>query len=146
MLHKFILAESAETYNLEGGEITKFLLTGLETEGRISLYDSILPKGNFAPLHYHEIDMEIFYIISGQVEFIVNNEKIIANPGDTVMAGVLVKRAFKALADSRMLVINTPGGPSEGFLREIASLPPGSGPSAEQKRRFKEVYKVHLVE
>lgn len=146
MNYKFVKNNAAETYNLAGGEITKFLLTGADTANQVSVYDSILPKGNFAPMHYHEIDSEIFYIISGKVEFHVEDETIIATSGDTVMAGAFVKRSFKALTDAHLIVINTPGGPSEGFLRDIARLQPGEAPSAELRQKFAQVYKIHIVE
>ncbi|AUR51901.1 cupin domain-containing protein [Aquella oligotrophica] len=146
MNYKFVQNGTAETYNLAGGEITRFLLTGSDTENQVSVYDSILPKGNFAPMHYHEIDSEIFYIINGEVEFRIEGETIIAKKGDIVMAGAFVKRSFKALTDAHLIVINTPGGPSEGFLRDIARLQPGETPSAELRQKFAEIYKIHIVE
>ena len=145
MFYKYVIGNSAEKYILDGGEITKFLLTGQDTNNQVSIYDSLLPKGNFAPLHYHEIDTEIFYIISGKVEFCIEGELIIAMPGDIVMAGIYAKRSFSALSDSHMLVINTPAGPSEAFLRDIAALK-GASPSQEMKEKFIDAYKIHIVD
>ena len=144
MRYAHVLAESAEKYFIEGGETTSILATALETNGRVSIFDSQLPSGNEAPWHFHEVDDEIFYIVSGELEFRVAQERIIARPGDLVIAGPGVPRSFKALADSHVIVINAPAGPSEGFIREIASLPRGSGPSAEDKARFIERYKIHI--
>ena len=99
--------------------------------------------GNGAPWHFHETDDEIFYIISGEMEFGVDKETIIAKPGDLVIAGPNVHRKFTALADSHLLVVNAPDGPSEGFLRDVMSL--DHPPSAEDRARFIEKYGIHVV-
>jgi quercetin dioxygenase-like cupin family protein len=140
-----IQAAKAESHVLDRGERTSILATALETDGRVSIFDSFLPAGNEAPWHYHEVDDEIFYIVSGEVEFGVDEEEFVAVPGDLVIAGPYVPRRFKALADSRFLVVNAPGGPSEGFIRDIAQFKDGKIPSEEDKRRFVELYKIHVL-
>lgn len=139
---QLIRAKEAEKRIQEDGEAISFLATAHETDGRVSIYDSYLPKGNKAPWHYHEIDDEIFYIVSGRIEFGVDKEKYIANAGDLVIAGPYVRRRFMALADSHMIVINSPAGPSEGFLRDIMSIK-GDLTDADYKR-FAEKYKIHV--
>lgn len=144
MRYKHVKRETAETFSQAGGEATVFLATGADTENRVSIYDSKLPKGNGAPWHYHEIDDEIFYIISGKVEFGVADETFVAIPGELVIAGPNVKRKFTAVEDSHFMVVNAPGGPSEGFLRDVMSL---EAPMTETDRqRFKEEYKIHVLE
>lgn len=144
MRYKHVKGKTAETLSQINGESTVFLATGEDTEGRVSIYDNKLLKGNGAPWHYHEIDDEIFYIISGQVQFEVADEIFIANSGDLVIAGPNVKRKFTALEDSHFMVVNAPGGPSEGFLRDIMNL---DAPMTETDRqRFKEEYKIHVLE
>ena len=145
MRYLHVPAESAETHRIEGGETTKILATASETDGRVSVFDSNLPGGNEAPLHYHEIDEEIFYIVSGEVEFQVAQEQFIARQGDLVIAGTNIPRSFKALVDSHVIVINSPAGPSEGFIREIAKIP-ATGPTDEDKARFIDRYKIHIVD
>jgi len=58
----------------------------------VSIFDSFLPRGNEASWHYHEIDDEIFYIVSGKVEFGVAEDEFIASAGDLVIAGPDVPR------------------------------------------------------
>ena len=128
-----------------GGESTTILASGKDTGDRVTIFDSVLPKGNEAPWHYHEIDDEIFYIISGEIEFSVDKEEFIAKTGDLVIAGPNVKRRFKALQDSRLLVINTPSGPSEGFIRDIAKFPQGYSPTESDRQEFIDKYKIHLI-
>lgn len=143
MRYKRVRKREAETYGISDGEKTVFLATGADTDGRVSIYDSDLPEGKGAPWHYHEIDDEIFYLLSGKIEFGVNDETIIAEAGDLVIVGPLVHRRFVALADTRLVVINAPGGPSEGFLREVSNL---GTPTKEDKKRFIDLYKIHLID
>jgi len=143
--YKYIPAASGESLDLDKGERTSILATGLDTDNRVSIFDSKLQQGNEAPWHYHEIDDEIFYIVSGEVEFGVDKEHFIAGSGDLVITGPNVPRRFKALVDSHLLIINAPSGPSEGFIREIAAFQNGKVPGEEDKRRFVEKYKIHLL-
>jgi quercetin dioxygenase-like cupin family protein len=141
---KHIALKDAETHVTDGGEKTAFLVTGQDTDGRVTVADSFMPEGASAPWHYHEVDDEIFYIISGSIEFGVNDDLIIANAGDLVMAGPNVHRKFKALTDSHVVVINTPAGPAEGFIRDISSLE--GEPTAVDKQRFIEKYGIHIID
>ena len=144
--YKHIIAGSSEKYGLKGGEVTSILASGKDTDNRVSIFDSILPKGNEAPWHYHEIDDEIFYIISGEIEFGVDKEEFVANLGDLVIVGPNVQRRFKALNDSRVLVINAPSGPSEGFIRDISKFTKDNPPTEKDRTEFAEKYKIHIVQ
>lgn len=143
MRYKFVRSPDAETYRQTTGESNVFLATGADTDGRVSIYDSRLKVGNGAPWHYHQIDDEIFYIVSGRVEFGVADEVLVALPGDLVIAGPQVPRRFRALEDSHMLVVNAPGGPSERFLRDVMTL---EQPVSEADReRFANEYGIHVI-
>ncbi|WP_462155642.1 cupin domain-containing protein [Pseudoalteromonas piscicida] len=89
-------------------------------------------------------DDEIFYIIHGSIEFGVENEVITAGKGDLLVAGPNVKRRFKALTDSHLLVINSPSGPSENFIRDIARLSDGTALSKQDRLKFAKKYKIHF--
>jgi len=145
MRYKYVKAGESEQYKLAGGELTSILATGLDTENRVSIFDSLLPKGNEAPWHYHEIDDEIFYVISGDIEFGVEQENFLASTGDLVVAGPKVKRRFKAMSDSHLLVINTPSGPSENFIRHLSTFSQGAAPSDKDRQLFIDKYKIHLL-
>lgn len=145
MRYKHVVAGNAEKHGIEGGEVTSILASATDTDNRVSIFDSVLPAGNAAPFHYHELDDEIFYIISGEVEFGVDKEAFIANPGDLVITGPHVPRRFKAIQDSRMLVINSPAGPSEGFIREISKFTQDNPPTENDKQTFIDKYKIHIL-
>ncbi|WP_261844438.1 cupin domain-containing protein [Aliamphritea ceti] len=144
MRAKHIVSANAETQTTPKGETTVFLATAEDTNGRVSVFDSQLPKGNSAPWHYHETDDEIFYVVSGEVEFGINDDEVIARAGDLVIAGPKVLRRFKALTDSHLVVINAPGGPSERFLRDISGLQ--GVVTEEDNQRFIVEYGIHIVD
>ncbi len=145
MQYKHVRSGAAESLGVAGGELTAILATGLDTNNQVSIFDSDLPEGNDAPWHYHEIDHEIFYIISGEVEFGADKEEFVALPGDLVIVGPLVPRRFKARSDSKVLVINAPSGPSEGFMRDIATFDTSNPPTEADRARFVEKYKIHFI-
>jgi len=144
MRFKHISLKNAETFVTDGGEKSAFLVTSDDTDGRVTVADSFLPKGASAPRHYHEIDDELFYVISGTVEFGVNDKLIVAEAGDLVMAGPRVRRRFTALTDSRVVVINAPAGPTVGFIREMSTLK--HTPTAQDRQRFIDQYGIHMLD
>lgn len=138
---KLVRVGDVETYAQQGGETVAFLATAADTNGRVSIFDSRLAPGATGPWHFHELDYELFYVIAGAVEFGIGDEVIVAHEGDLVIAAPHVPRRFQALRESRMMVINAPGGPSEGFLRDVMNL--AGAPNAEDKTRFIERYRIH---
>lgn len=144
-MFKHVRSGTAESLGVAGGELTAILATGMDTDNRVSIFDSNLPKGNEAPWHYHEIDHEILYIISGEMEFGVDKQEFVAGPGDLVIAGPNVPRRFKALVDSKVLVINAPSGPSESFMRDIAQFDDNNPPTDLDRARFIDEYKIHIL-
>ena len=90
------------------------------------------------------IIMTLTMKLSGKIEFGVDDQVLIAGPGDLVNAGPKVHRRFTALEDSHMLVINSPAGPSEGFLREISTIK--LPPSAEDIIHYATAYGIHIVD
>lgn len=145
MRYKHVKSNDALAFTVAGGEITKILATGNDTDKKVSIFDSKLPRGSFAPMHYHDFDDEVFYIISGKVQFGVEDQEFEANSGDLVIAGPNVRRRFKALEDTHMLVINAPGGYAEGFMRELSIFEDDYILTEEDKDLFCSRYGIHFV-
>lgn len=133
-----IQPETAEHYSVVSGEKITFLATGEHTEGKLAIFYSALPKGHSAPTHVHQIDDEIFYVITGEIEFEVEEQTFVATAGHLIIAGPKVRRSFKAKADSRLLIINAPAGPAEAFLRDITK----GEPNDEDVARFQALYGI----
>ena len=120
--HK-VTRETAEIYEIPGREVTYFLATAAETDGKVTVMDSYFPKGSGVPWHSHSIDEELFLVITGTYQVGVGDEEFELGPGDMATAGVGVPRCFWATSDdARMIIINAPGGPAEGFIRYMQTL------------------------
>lgn len=74
-----------------------------------------------APLHVHEREDELFYVLEGRHVFTVGDTEYEAGPGDLVFGPRGVPHAQRHLDESgRTLTIFTPGG-FEGFFRDLSA-------------------------
>ena len=60
------------------------LVRGDETDGRYSLMHKTLRKGAAVPLHTHSRSDEHFYILAGEVTFLVGDDIWIGRAGDFI--------------------------------------------------------------
>jgi quercetin dioxygenase-like cupin family protein len=105
-------------------------LTGLDTNGRIALFEERSPPGGGVPMHVHEREDETFQVLAGTVEFTIRDGSgdrvLVARTGDSVWAPRGVAHAWRVLGDEpvRLLFAATPAG-IEGMFEELATLPKG---------------------
>ena len=78
-------------------------LTSDQTNGELCFVEDILKPGFYLGRHHHKRMFEVFYILEGEVEFIFDDESIIARPGDTVNVPPNVWHAAKSEKGARML-------------------------------------------
>jgi quercetin dioxygenase-like cupin family protein len=91
-------------------------LASAETGGQFLFVELEVEPGNGPPYHVHEREDELFYVLSGQVEFIVDGQRVTAGAGDTVFGARGVPHTFRGAGDgpARMTVIVT-GSNFEAF-------------------------------
>lgn len=148
----------------DGGDALWFLgtyirvkLDGSQTDGRLGLFDGVLPRGAAPPLHSHPQD-ETFYILEGDVTvWIVAVELLESDrPGPPSWVQERARRCgagavahapggtphtFRVESDTaRMLVLSTPAG-IEQYARSLAEPaqwpwlpPPPEGPRVAADR------------
>lgn len=114
----------------EGGRILNVLGESItvkagpaETGGAYAVVEERSPPGGGAPWHTHTTEDEIFYVLEGQLEFHLGQEKWVAGPGTTAVMPRGIPHAFRNIgsAPSKMLVIISPGRLLE-FFKEIDAL------------------------
>ena len=71
------------------------LASGEDTGGRYSLMYEALPQGAGAPPHLHTWSDEHFYILEGEVTFLVGDETRRGKPGDFVFVPRHTRHAFR---------------------------------------------------
>ena len=118
----FHKAGSTEIHS-RGNSRTKFLLTAEESEGRFSIIDETFGPGmNSAPGHTHHFHSEVFFVVSGSMEWTVGDETDTLGPGDLVYVPPGTVHLTRVLGDEpvRALMIYEPAGYERGYLSRNA--------------------------
>ena len=69
------------------------------------------PRGSGPPLHLHHDEDETFYVLGGEVTFLVGHERIDVAAGDYLFAPRDIPHAYVVRSErARMLVTASPGG------------------------------------
>src|SRR5437764_4964779 len=104
--------------------------TGEQTGGALALIDQVVPPGAGSPWHLHRNEDESFYVVEGEILFIVGDEqqRITAGPGTFVFGPREIPHGFRVAGSSpaRMLIEATPAG-FEHFVLALSEPAPASG-------------------
>lgn len=119
--HVFHDADTAESHG-RGGMVSTFLLTAEQTEGRYSIVDEVWEPGIASSGHAHHFHSEVFYVISGQMEWTVNAETQLLGPGDLVYIPPYAFHAMSIVGDENVhaLMLYEPAGYERNYFRRQA--------------------------
>jgi quercetin dioxygenase-like cupin family protein len=136
------------------GALAEIKATAADTGGQMTIVEVTEHPGAESPLHVHHRDDEGFWILEGDVTFVVGDETIEATAGDYVFGPRDIPHRF-TVGDRgcRMLFIMVPGGMEE-LIRATSepaptrTLPPPSDqePTAEEIEGLKAIVKAHGYE
>ena len=133
-------ADQAEKFAV-AGDVYAFLATGEETNDAYALIEAAVPPGGGPPPHTQG-DVELFYVLKGEVTFTVEGEDVVAGPGTSVRVEPGVVHAFKnrSGAPARMLIQTLPAG-MEHYFREVgrpaASMDDHAPPTPQEIAKLK---------
>ncbi|MGI4869675.1 MAG: cupin domain-containing protein [Janthinobacterium lividum] len=101
-------------------------LTSPDTAGRFTAVEQFNEPGTGIPLHRHTREDESFWVLEGQVEFVVGDTTTVVEPGGFVYAPRDIAHSFRAVSatPTRMLVHVWPAG-LENMFGELSQLPAG---------------------
>lgn len=90
----------------------EFKLGSAETSGTLELAEIIQPPGVATPLHRHEREAEVFYILDGLVDYEAGGELYRLEAGSVMYLPRSVPHRFRVRGDepARILAIISPGG------------------------------------
>ena len=114
--------EANEGERLVFGDITILVRASSETTGgAFRLFEEVPPLAD-TPLHVHENEDELFYVLEGEHVYEVGGEEIRTGPGGLVFAPRNIPHAQRRVVpgEGRQLILVSPGG-FEGFFRELAA-------------------------
>lgn len=96
-------------------------LSSHRTNGELSFVEDTLKPGFYLGRHYHKIMTEIFYVLEGEVEFMFDDESIIAKPGDTITVPPHVWHAARCEKGGKMLTIFK-NGQFDLYLKRLSEM------------------------
>ena len=127
---------------LRFGEVEVVIKASADTTGgAFTIFEENEPGDT--PLHGHENEDELFYVLEGEHVFQVGEEEFRAGPGGVVFAPRGVPHAQRRVAPrtGRILVLTSPAG-FEGFFRELAEADRAGAIGPDTYARASEKYGI----
>ena len=119
-----MIVHPGEGQALPGPETIVLKLTGEETGGSIGLLEGTSLPGVGPPRHLHRSCDVLFYVLEGEVLFLVGERQVTAQSGTLVFVPRGTVHASKVIGNvpARVLAAYVPGG-QEGAFEEFRRLP-----------------------
>ncbi len=90
-----------------------------DTNGKFAVFEMSGCPGAEPPLHVHEIEDEMFYVLEGRLQAYRGGEEMTLDAGDSAFLPRRVPHTFKIGSEfARAIVFVTPGG-FEGYFRDL---------------------------
>lgn len=95
-----------------------------ETDGAYAILEQQIPAGHGPPLHVHRHETEIFYILEGEFEVTIGEQKVQASAGALVVGPRDICHTFRNVGSSegRLLLTVIPGRFANYFI-EVDRVP-----------------------
>jgi quercetin dioxygenase-like cupin family protein len=112
------------------GSLFRWLATTRDTGGAFALAEVEVRAGAEPPPHVHANEEESFYVLEGELDFVVDGETLRLRAGDFAVLPRGRVHGFRVRSErARMLLLVTPGGLDEAFIATSvvaprAELPP----------------------
>ena len=108
------------------GDIQTHKLIGSETGNQIVEWVDNVEPGVGIPPHVHTKEDEIFRVIKGQVELMIDGKTTVLNEGDVAFAPKKIPHSWKVIGTEKAKMITSafPAG-IEQMFKELAKLPAG---------------------
>lgn len=106
------------------GALFRWLATAEDTDGAFALAEVRVRAGAEPPPHSHTHEDESFYVLDGDVDFIVDDAITSARAGDLIVLPRGHVHAFRVRSsETRMLLWVTPAGLEDAFIATSALAP-----------------------
>jgi quercetin dioxygenase-like cupin family protein len=112
------------------GHLMSILISSKDTGGAFSLIHGYEIQGLEPPPHTHTKEDESFYLLTGEITYIVGNEVLNAKSGNWVFLPRNIQHSFKVITEQAEVLIHLSPGGFEGYFREMSepakelSIPP----------------------
>lgn len=128
------------------GHPMSFLVTGDDTK-HTSMFDWTIPPQFSTGLHVHRVQEETFYVLEGECEWQVGDERVRAKPGTFLFLPPGVQHNIMNVTDAPARVLMTVSPPGhEHYFEELAKLVSrGSPPNAEAISKLRGRYDTNQL-
>ena len=115
------------------GQPLRFLVTGQDTK-HTSMFHWTVAPGFSTGLHVHAVQEETFYVLDGECEWQIGDERVKAGPGTYVFIPPGIPHCIDntTASPARLLMTVSPPG-HEHYFEELATLV-GTGTALDPKR------------
>jgi len=109
-----------------GGPLT-FKARGEDTGGVLTALENVVAPGDGPPLHRHRDEAETWYVLEGELRFLLGEELSTTAAGSFVFVPPRTPHCFQNVGTvpARLLIVFTPSG-MERFFDAFAALPSGA--------------------
>lgn len=99
-------------------------VSGSDTNGEIAIFEQTsLSQGRGTPLHIHNSQDEVFYVLEGAYFFQVGDEKFNLTMGDSIFLPRKVAHAWTQVSEKgKMTVVLQPAGKLENFFVTMSQM------------------------
>jgi len=132
--------------------VTRFLATGVCTDGKYALWEAVVPPGSGPPPHVHSREEEGFYVLEGELTFQVGDERIVATAGTFANMPVGTPHWFKneKRRPAQLLTWVDPAGLEQMLFEFAVPVPQGAAtappPTGEEIEKLLEVAPRYGIE
>lgn len=116
------------------GDLYTFKAMSEDTGGAYAIWETTSPPENGPPPHRHHREDEIFYVLDGELEFLVDDDVFRGGPGTFLRIPKGTMHTFKNVgtAPARFLVTVVPGGFEKFFLEAGEPATDKDSPPAQE--------------
>ena len=115
------------------GNLASFKAVAATTSGRFSLMERVVPAGGRTPPpHIHADREEAFYVLSGELEFRLDDARERGTSGSFVLVpgGVAHTFANVGASEARVLILHAPA--MDAYFEELSALWLGAAPPSAE--------------
>jgi quercetin dioxygenase-like cupin family protein len=107
------------------GDHYTFLVTGDDSDGAYFAMEALVPPGGGPPPHVHTRETETFYVLEGQIEFLLGEETIVAGKGDfvNIPIGTVHRFCNTGTETARLVLTFSPAGIERWFEQVLEPAP-----------------------
>src|SRR5512137_534517 len=125
----------------------RFLLTGGDSNGSVSVFEVVVPAGEklAAPAHKNDAYEEVLYGIEGVLTWTVDGTPIEVGPGQAlcIHRGALHRFDNLGNQDAKQLAVITPAIMGPAYFREAAEVIGAAGGGPPDRVKMTEVFRRH---